>query len=256
MTATTVLLVDDEPAITESLAYVLGRSGFDALTAGSLAEADRRLGEHPGIELVILDVMLPDGNGVEWLKGFRQRSSLPVIILSSHDDAIDHIVALEIGADDYIDKPFSAREVVARMRAVLRRFAPAGVPNGDAGLSAPTSGPPSSSTSTAALIVDLDRRLVLAHGRPVGLSKTEFDLLATLHAAPGRVFERDTLLDRVWGDTAVTERSVDAFVKSLRKKLADAGLPADTIETVRGVGYRLAERPGTAAGAGTGAGGT
>lgn len=253
MTATTVLLVDDEPAITESLAYVLGRSGFDALTAGSLAEADRRLGEHPGIELVILDVMLPDGNGVEWLKGFRQRSSLPVIILSSHDDAIDHIVALEIGADDYIDKPFSAREVVARMRAVLRRLAPAGVPNGDAGPPASNTGP---AGATAALIVDLDRRLVLAHGRPVGLSKTEFDLLATLHAAPGRVFERDTLLDRVWGETAVTERSVDAFVKSLRKKLADAGLPADTIETVRGVGYRLAERPGTAAGAGTGAGGT
>jgi DNA-binding response OmpR family regulator len=236
MTAIPVLLVDDEPAITESLAYVLERSGFAALTAASLAEADRALSAHPGIELVILDVMLPDGNGVEWLKGFRLRSQLPVIILSSHDDAIDHIVALEIGADDYIDKPFSAREVVARMRAVLRRLPPV------AG-----EGP----VVAVGLSVDLERRLVLANGRPVSLSKTEFDLLATLHAAPGRVFERDTLLDRVWGETAVTERSVDAFVKSLRKKLADAGLPAETIETVRGVGYRLAERPAAGPGPGS-----
>lgn len=224
----TVLLIDDEPAITESLAYVFVRSGFDARTAASLAEADRALAAEPGIELVILDVMLPDGNGVEWLQRLRRHSRLPVIVLSSHDDAIDHIVALEMGADDYIDKPFSPREVVARVRAVLRR------------VGAPAPAEPESAP-VAALVMDIEKRQAIAHGTPLNLSRTEFDLLATLAASPGRVFEREHLLDRVWGDTSVTERSVDAFVKSLRKKLQDAGLPADTIETVRGVGYRLAE---------------
>jgi DNA-binding response OmpR family regulator len=229
-----VLLIDDEPAITESLAYVFGRSGFDPRAAGSLAEADRVLATEPGVELVILDVMLPDGNGVAWLQKLRRHSRLPVIVLSSHDDAVDHIVALEMGADDYIDKPFSPREVVARVRAVLRRV-PAAPPAAEASVAAPL---------TAALTMDLDKRLAIANGVALNLSKTEFDLLATLNASPGRVFEREHLLDLVWGDTSVTERSVDAFVKSLRRKLVDAGLPAETIETVRGVGYRLAERTG------------
>lgn len=225
-----VLLIDDEPAITESLAYVFGRSGFEPRAAGSLAEADRVLAAEPGVELVILDVMLPDGNGVAWLQQLRRHSRLPVIVLSSHDDAVDHIVALEMGADDYIDKPFSPREVVARVRAVLRRV-PAAPPVAETPVAAPLS-------------IDLDKRLAIANGVTLNLSKTEFDLLATLNASPGRVFEREHLLDRVWGDTSVTERSVDAFVKSLRRKLVDAGLPAETIETVRGVGYRLAERNG------------
>lgn len=226
-----VLLIDDEPAITESLAYVFGRSGFDPRAAASLAEADRVLATELGVELLILDVMLPDGNGVAWLQKFRRHSRLPVIVLSSHDDAVDHIVALEMGADDYIDKPFSPREVVARVRAVLRRV-PAAAPS------------PAEATVAAPLTIDPDKRLAVANGVTLNLSKTEFDLLATLNASPGRVFEREHLLDRVWGDTSVTERSVDAFVKSLRRKLVDAGLPAETIETVRGVGYRLAERTG------------
>jgi DNA-binding response OmpR family regulator len=224
-----VLLIDDEPAITESLAYVFGRSGFEPRAAASLAEADRVLASEPGVELVILDVMLPDGNGVAWLQRFRHHSRLPVIVLSSHDDAVDHIVALEMGADDYIDKPFSPREVVARVRAVLRRVPVV---------------PPAEAPATTPLSIDLDKRLAVANGVTLNLSKTEFDLLATLNASPGRVFEREHLLERVWGDTSVTERSVDAFVKSLRRKLVDAGLPAETIETVRGVGYRLAERNG------------
>ena len=238
-----VLLVDDEPAITESLAYVLSRSGFEARTAGSLLEADGVLQAEPGVELVLLDLMLPDGNGMDWLRRLRRTSRLPVIILSSHDDAIDHIVGLEMGADAYIDKPFSAREVVARVRAVLRRAPPvsADPPSnpGHASQNSPNGSPP------ARLSVDLERRMVHANGRLLNLSRTEFDLLATLFASPGRVFEREHLLDRVWGDTSVTERSVDAFVKALRRKLVDAGLPAETIETVRGVGYRLAEWPGS-----------
>jgi two-component system catabolic regulation response regulator CreB len=224
---TTVLLVDDEPAITESLAYALSRAGYQTRTAGSLAAAEAALATEPA--LIILDLMLPDGNGLDWLRALRARSDLPVIILSSHDDSVDHIVGLEVGADDYVGKPFSPREVVARVRAVLRRSVTAG--------ERPRSEGPR-------LSVDPETRRAFANGREIPLSRTEFDLLAAFVGAPGRVFERDHLLDKVWGpDVVVAERTVDVHVKTLRKKLVEAGLPAETIETVRGVGYRLAEAP-------------
>ena len=221
-----ILLVDDEPAITESLVYAFDRAGLPAVAAGTLAEAARRLAEAPA--LIVLDLMLPDGNGLDWLRALRQRGDqTPVIILSSHDDPVDHIVALELGADDYVDKPFSPREIVARARAVLRRTG-VGAPAAPA---APGQG----------IRVDGDRRQAWAGAHELALSRTEFDLLATFAGAPGRVFERETLLDRVWGPTvAVTERTVDVHIKSLRKKLVAGGLSADAIETVRGVGYRLA----------------
>ncbi len=219
-----VLLVDDEPAITDSLDYAFSRAGFECEAAGTLAEADQGLGLGP--DLVVLDLMLPDGNGLDWLRELRQRSQVPVIILSSHDDAVEHVVALEVGADDYVDKPFSPREVVARARAVLRRARPE--------LVAPVAEP--------GLRVDAERREAWAGVTPLSLSRTEFDLLAVFVGQPGRVFQRDQLLDRAWGpDVAVAERTVDVHVKALRKKLVEAGLPADTIETVRGVGYRLAD---------------
>lgn len=218
-----ILLIDDEPAITESLAYALERGGFETLTAASLAAADEQLLEQP--DLVILDLMLPDGNGLDWLRALRTRSRVPVIILSSHDDAVEHVVGLELGADDYIDKPFSPREVVARVRAVLRRVQP----------EAPGEAVP--------LRIDEEKREVWANGQRLVLSRQEFDLLAVFAGAPGRVYDRDALLDRAWGpEVMITERTVDVHVKSLRKKLVGAGLPAETIETVRGVGYRLAER--------------
>lgn len=218
----TVLLIDDEPAITESLAYALERGGFQTRTARTLAEADARATED--IDLIVLDLMLPDGNGLDWLRQLRLRSATPVIILSSHDDAVDHIVGLEVGADDYVDKPFSPREMVARVRAVLRRARPEPTP------------------SEAPLLIDQEKRQAVAAGVQLQLSRLEFDLLAVFVRSPGRVYERGQLLDLVWGpDVAVTDRTVDVHIKTLRKKLVAAGLPADTIETVRGVGYRLAE---------------
>lgn len=237
-TANRVLLIDDEPAITESLAYAFARAGFETQSAASLAQADEVLAARSGtaedFDLVVLDLMLPDGHGLEWLRALRTRSTLPVIILSSHDDPVDHIVGLEVGADDYIDKPFSPREVIARVRAVLRRAAR----------------PHTSSAGGAAdalpaplLLLDHEKRTAFANGTALNLSRTEFDLLSVLTSSPGRVFEREHLLDRVWGDVSVTERSVDAYVKALRKKLSEAGLSAEVIETVRGVGYRLAETP-------------
>jgi len=221
----TILLVDDEPAITESLAYALGRAGFETRTARTLAEADAAVArEAPA--LVILDLMLPDGNGLDWLRARPEGERMPVIILSSHDDPVEHIVGLELGADDYVDKPFSPREMVARVRAVLRRASP----------TTPAEGLPR-------LRVDPEKRQAWAEGTELGLSRTEFDLLAVFVGAPGRVYERGQLLDRAWGpDVAVTERTVDVHIKTLRKKLVAAGLPAETIETVRGVGYKLAEQ--------------
>lgn len=224
-----ILLVDDEPAITDSLGYALDRAGFATRAARTLAEADRALAE-AAPALVILDLMLPDGNGLDWLRARAESDRVPVIILSSHDDPVEHIVGLELGADDYIDKPFSPREVVARVRAVLRRAAPPAAADEPA--------PP----APAGLRLDPERREAWAGATELGLSRTEFDLLAVFIAAPGRVWERGQLLDRAWGpDVAVTERTVDVHIKALRKKLVAAGLPAETIETVRGVGYRLAD---------------
>jgi len=223
----TILLIDDEPAITESLAYAFERAGFGTQAAATLAAANAHLAEDV-FDLVILDLMLPDGNGLDWLRALRRHSRLPVIILSSHDDAVEHVVGLELGADDYINKPFSPREVVARVRAVLRRVQPEGPTE-------PGTAPP--------LRLDHEKREAWANGTRLVLSRQEFDLLAVFAGAPGRVYERDALLDRAWGpDVVITERTVDVHVKSLRKKLVAAGLPAETIETVRGVGYRLAER--------------
>lgn len=223
-----VLLIDDEPAITESLAYALGRAGFETATAPSLNTAQQHL-DAGGFSLVVLDLMLPDGNGLDWLRQLRQRSDLPVIILSSHDDPVEHVVGLELGADDYIDKPFSPREVVARIRAVLRRAQPQEAPE----------------ASEGPLSVDHDKRQITAGGQRLTLSKTEFDLLAAFIAAPGRVFEREQLLSKVWGsDVTVTARTVDVYIKALRKKLVQAGVDGGLIETVRGVGYRLAEPEG------------
>ena len=218
-----ILLIDDEPAITESLAYAFERAGMDTCTASSLAAADAALEVHRP-DLVILDLMLPDGNGLDWLRQFRTQSTVPVIVLSSHDDAVDQIVGLEVGADDYVGKPFSPRAVIARVRAVLRR----------------TQDRPTSDTGI--IRDDVEKRRIWAGDTELHLSRTEFDLLALFAAQPGRVYERDTILNRVWGpDVAVTERTVDVHIKSLRKKLLAAGIYDEIVETVRGVGYRMSE---------------
>jgi two-component system, OmpR family, response regulator len=217
-----ILTIDDELAITESLGYSLKAAGLRALAAHTLAQADEifeRLGEE--IALVILDLSLPDGHGFDWLKRLRAVSGLPVMILSSHDDEVEHIVGLEIGADDYIDKPFSPREVVARVRAILRRTRNA---------------PPSSNSQ---LNIDRTRYQAFVGERVLSLSHLEFELLAYLYEHIGVVFSRKTLIKAVWSDgVSVSERTVDAHIKSIRKALATVGL-LSAIETVRGVGYKM-----------------
>jgi len=224
-----VLVVDDEPAIRESLAFALRRDGFGIAEAATLRDAEQR---RAGADLIILDLVLPDGSGLDFLRALRAGSDVPVIVLTSRDEETDRVVGLEMGADDYVLKPFSPREVVARVRAVLRRF------RGDR----PQEEPPLQGPGK--LRVDPRTRRATLAGAELALSRTEFNLLAAFLKAPGRVFERSQLLDAVWGsDVVVGDRTVDVHVKALRRKLEEAGGDPKLLETVRGVGYRLRDEP-------------
>lgn len=222
-----ILVVEDEPAIAESCAYSLRRDGYAVTIASTLAAAEAELGD---ADLVILDLMLPDGSGFDLLANARRASTgAAIIVLSSRDSEADRVAALETGADDYVTKPFSPREIVARVRAVLRRA---------------TKATPRSPSEPLALSLDGSTRRVHVSGREVELTRVEFDLLACMLGAPGRVFTRAELIDRVWGDGfAITDRTIDSHVKGLRKKVAEAGGEAALIETVRGVGYRVTDKP-------------
>jgi two-component system catabolic regulation response regulator CreB len=240
-----ILVVEDEPAIGESIAYALRRDGFVVAMAASLAQAEREL---EGTDLVVLDLMLPDGSGFDLLGLARQRAhTVPVIILSSRDDVADRVAALETGADDYVTKPFSPREIVARVRAVLRRAQPREalpVPSAPGVVAPPPAPNGGSSSEPRPLRVEETTRRAFVWSNEVELTRVEFDLLACLLGAPGRVFTRLQLIDRVWGGGfAITDRTIDSHVKSLRRKVSDAGGHSTLIETVRGVGYRVNERP-------------
>jgi DNA-binding response OmpR family regulator len=227
----TVLVVDDEPAIRESLAFALERDGFAVLEAASLKAA--RAFDDQQVELIILDLVLPDGNGLDFLRALRARSDIPVIVLTSRDEETDRVVGLEMGADDYVLKPFSPREVAARVRAVLRRAGgkaaqPAENGRGETALRAGT------------LTADPRTRKASVGQSALALSRTEFNLLAVFLRSPGRVFERSQLLDAVWGsEVVVGDRTIDVHMKALRRKIEEAGGDPRVLETVRGVGYRL-----------------
>ena len=225
---TEVLIVDDEPAIRESLAFALKRDGFGVVEAASLKEARSATAD---ADLIVLDLVLPDGNGLDFLRSLRAKSDVPVIVLTSRDEETDRVVGLEMGADDYVLKPFSPREVAARVRAVLRRAA---------GKSAQSS--EETALKAGTLSVDPRTRKAAVASSELALSRTEFNLLAAFLRSPGRVFERSQLLDAVWGsDVVVGDRTVDVHVKALRRKIEEAGGDPRVLETVRGVGYRLRE---------------
>ena len=223
-----ILVVDDEPDILNLLEYNLKRSGFQAILAKDGPEAiEAARANRP--DLVLLDIMLPDMEGTEVLrrlKSMEATASIPVIMLTAKGEEVDKIVGFELGAEDYITKPFSPRELILRVKAVLKR-------------TAERPEPVEAAVSFNELIVDLSRHKVSVSGKPVELSSTEFRLLSELMQAKGRVLTRDNLLDRAWGrDCFVIPRTVDTHVRRLRSKLGSAG---DYIETVRGVGYRFRE---------------
>ena len=215
----TVLVVDDEPRIVQLARDYLENAGFAVLTAGDGASAVHAFRtRHP--DLVVLDLGLPELDGLDVTRAIRGESATPIVMLTARDDELDKLLGLELGADDYITKPFSPRELAARVRTVLRR---------------------ASGTVTAAEVlavgavrVDVTRRRAWAGDAEVSLTSTEFDLLAQLFRRPGRVFERDELLSSVWGyQSAAGTRTVDVHIAQLRAKLG----PASPIRTVRGVGY-------------------
>ena len=234
-----VLIVEDEPGIADTLQYALATEGFEPrwCADGEAALAEAHSGQ--ALALVILDVGLPDINGFELFKRLRAlREDLPVLFLTARGDEIDRVVGLELGADDYITKPFSPRELVARVRSVLRRSAGKAAHAGKPAPAAAPDPPP----AVAALQCDEGRRLIRYYGRALDLSRYEYGLLKTLLSRPGFVFTRERLLDLVWDDANESlDRTVDAHVKTLRAKLKAVAPELEPIRTHRGVGYALAE---------------
>ncbi|MGY1713296.1 response regulator [Geodermatophilus sp. SYSU D01106] len=229
MGAQSVLVVEDTEEIRELVVTVLERAGLDVRAVGSgtecLAEVRRS-----APDLVVLDLGLPDGDGTEVCRQLRAESGCYVLMLTARAEEVDLLVGLAVGADGYMAKPFSPRELVARVQALLRRPAAAAV--------VPV--PEDAVVRLADLEVDEDTREVRVDGAPVALTRTEFDLLAALASRPGRVLQRETLLREVWRtDWAGSLRLVEAHMSNLRRKLSAAGLSAAEIRTVRGVGYRL-----------------
>lgn len=226
-----VLVVEDEAAIADTIVYALRTDGFDPnwCTTGREALAAAAAG---GLVAVILDIGLPDMNGFDVCRELRRRSTVPIIFLTSRSAEIDRIVGLELGADDYVAKPFSPRELTARVRAILRRTQP-DESRHNCSTATPANGPWKH---------DADRCRIEYRTKVLELTRNEYRLLCALLAAPGRVFSRDQLMNAAWDDPgAATDRTVDAHVKSLRAKLREAAPESDPIVTHRGLGYSLRE---------------
>ena len=224
----TILMVEDEPSITDPLAEALEREGFDSAVARTVAEGVSLAGDLEP-DLVLLDVMLPDGSGYDACRELRRQSEVPIIMLTARGEETDRIVGLEVGADDYVVKPFSARELVARIRAVLRRARPAEPSAGDQPL------------EVGDVLLDQARHEVTRAGRPIELTRKEFEVLRLLMRNAGAVVSRDQLIEDVWdmnwfGPT----KTLDVHVSALRKKLGDDPATPRYLHTVRGVGFRFA----------------
>jgi len=226
-----VLVVEDEPAIADTICYALTTDGFEAHWCSTgVAALDALGGVAPA--LIILDVGLPDINGFELFKQIGARTRAPVIFLTARAEEVDRIVGLELGADDYIPKPFSPRELTARVRAVLRRLT-----------KAEQRQPPTQVDARASAFgVDDERRIITYRGQPLDLSRYEYRVLKLLVSRPGRVFSRDDILQQAWDEPdASYDRTVDAHIKTIRAKLKAVAAEVDPIRTHRGEGYSLRE---------------
>ena len=226
-----ILVIEDEPDIRKNLEYNLGREGFKASSVGSLDEADEKL-KSKKFDLILLDLMLPDGSGLDLCKKIKSNSeteATPIIILTAKDDEVDKVVGFELGADDYVTKPFSVRELILRVKAILKR----------------------SDTKTKEVVeverqfgdlkIDVDSHEVRVDSQLIELTALEFRLLKELVDKRGRVQSRDQLLSEVWGYNAeVTTRTVDTHIKRLREKLGSMG---KYVQTIRGVGYKFSRTP-------------
>jgi DNA-binding response OmpR family regulator len=225
-----ILLVDDEQSIQTLLSYPLRKDGYHVTSALDGAEALRRF-EEGRFDLVILDLMLPHLNGVEVCRQLRSRSQVPIIMLTAKGSETDKVAGLEVGADDYITKPFSMREFRSRVKAALRRSRMVAGIQDDSG-----------AIECEDLIIDFDRRMVTLADKEVKVTYVEFEILGALARSPGRVLTRETLLEHVWGDSDYRDpRTVDVHIRHLREKLEKDPKEPDYLFTVRGVGYRFRE---------------
>jgi len=231
----TILIVDDDPHIRQLLAFAFDKAGLDTEEASD-GEAALAAVERQSPDLVVLDINMPKMDGLEVCRRLRVQGDIPILFLSSRDDEIDRILGIELGADDYVVKPFSPREVVARSMAILRR----------------TAGRPPAAENVGMmrhgeLMLDPDAWVATWRQVPVSLTVTEFTILRTLVSMPARIFSRDMIIDRLHGPGfAITDRTIDSHVRNLRRKFADAGCP-DIVETRAGVGYRLGSCTGAPA---------
>jgi DNA-binding response OmpR family regulator len=226
-----ILLVDDEQSIQTLLSYPLRKDGYHVTSALDGSEALRRF-EEGRFDLVILDLMLPRMGGVEVCRQLRSRSQVPIIMLTAKGSETDKVAGLEVGADDYITKPFSMREFRSRVKAALRRSRMVGETAPEAG----------GAIETGELRIDFDRRMVSLGDEEVKVTYVEFEILGALARSPGRVLTRETLLEHVWGDSDYRDpRTVDVHIRHLREKLESDPKEPDYLFTVRGVGYRFRE---------------
>jgi DNA-binding response OmpR family regulator len=229
--SSTILLVDDEDSMQKLLAYPLEREGFRVLQARDGEDALRQF-QSEQVDLVVLDLMLPKLDGLEVCKRLRAESEVPIIMLTARDDELDKVLGLELGADDYITKPFSIREFRSRVRALLRRAS-----------ASRQSGPDGDVIALDGLEIDLARRSVEVRDQQVQLTYVEFELLRILASHPGRVYSRRMLLESLWGGADYREpRTIDVHVRHLREKLELDPAEPEYILTVRGVGYRFRDR--------------
>ncbi|HEY5317029.1 MAG TPA: response regulator transcription factor [Solirubrobacteraceae bacterium] len=225
-----ILLVDDEQSIQTLLSYPLRKDGYEVVQATDGRQALLRFGEQQ-FDLVVLDLMLPSVDGLEVCRRLRSYSSVPIIMLTAKSEEIDKVVGLELGADDYITKPFSMREFRSRIKAVLRR----------AEMSRPDeTAPDEAPLFSGELRIDFPKRSVRVRGEEAQLTFVEFEIVSALARAPGRVFTRDMLLARVWGDSAYRDpRTIDVHIRHLREKIERDPKDPEYLFTVRGVGYRF-----------------
>ena len=224
---TRILVVEDESSFSEALEFLLGKEGFSVVTAATGTEALKKF-DQGGIDLILLDLMLPEISGTEVCRQIRAKSKVPIIMLTAKDSEVDKVVGLEIGADDYVTKPYSSRELVARINAVLRRNGGEGVVM-DAGV-----------MTVHGIRMDIDRHQVSINGIPASLPLKEFELLEFLMRNAGRVLTRMQLIDRVWGSDYVGDtKTLDVHIKRLRAKIEDDPANPTIIQTVRGLGYKM-----------------
>ena len=220
-----ILIIEDEPAIADTIQYALETEGFETRTLSAGLPAIQALTEDR-LDLIILDIGLPDINGMELCKIIREKHTLPIIFLTARSDEVDRVVGLEIGADDYVVKPFSPRELSARVKAILRR----------------TQNSYHTPPTASVFKIDTTRRQILYFDQALDLSKYEFNLLEAFIRRPGQVFSRDHLMDLAWDDpNASMDRTIDAHIKNIRAKLKAIAPETDPIITHRGVGYSLKE---------------